>query len=275
MPAPTPWIFTQSRDFPPDASLKLGQILSDPKNPHTQLVFRKGKLIPARIQLNKSCCSNLELERSDELENRFNAWAKVFGRPLGLSGEAKTTNKWEENWTFEELHGEVMPFDYKFGEEALKDDNVKRWIESQFFMAKCWKRLYMVTGVRWAKGAKLQSKRDKTFNYNATVGADLTPKVPLHLAVGAGTEGAEGQKQSFEKASDFVFQYCLYEIKYSGKFKASAHKHGETEADSDDEEPVATPGPTEIESLTFMGFGEAIEAEDIEEESPGLSEHSY
>lgn len=67
---------------------------------------------------------------SEELEGRFNGWASLLGELLGLSANAKATQKWAEGWNFEELHGEIMPFDDACGKKALKDANVVSWIES-------------------------------------------------------------------------------------------------------------------------------------------------
>ena len=252
---PKPWISTRSREYQPGGQLRLGQILVQPNDPRSSRITRQGTLVPDDIQVDRSW-SNSHRELSKDLGGGFKAWANVVEIPLGMSANA--THQSKESWVFEELHGEIMPLNDNYGKEALNDPNVKSWINSQYKVERFFRRLYMVTGIRWGKGVQLKMSNSQQTEGRAGGGVDLTPVgAPGQIKVSVGGKVLQESQESFTKSTDFVFQYALHEINYGATFKAQPYNAGETEADESDEDevPKRSEAP-EIEDLDFKGFGE-------------------
>ncbi|KAE9371037.1 hypothetical protein N431DRAFT_467251 [Stipitochalara longipes BDJ] len=256
------WIYTRARDYRPGGILRLGQILTDPYNPASARISSTAQEIPAHIQVDKSKHLDATLEHSEALEVAFNAWANIYGMPVGLSGKVETKDEMDVKWHFDELRGETMAFDDQYCQEALRDNvNVVSYIERQWSVEKIFKRLYMITGVRTAVGAKMTKTEKHTQEAGGQAKFDGSgANVPLQVGAGLSGKQTSGSKESFEEATDFVYQYQLYQIRYYPHFKPEPFTHGQTEGEEpSSEEPKQQ--PKEIDSLEFKGFGEEFDGD--------------
>jgi hypothetical protein len=92
------------------------------------------------------------------------------------------------------------------------------------------KRLYMITGVRVARGAKLHQKGSESIGGNAGVGVDLGAfgVAPVTVGVGGAGQSTSSENYGFKKSSDFVFAYRVCEIHYGKDVYVKPYNSGET-----------------------------------------------
>jgi hypothetical protein len=110
------------------------------------------------------------------------------------------------------------------------------------------KRLYMCTGVRVARGARLCKRASTEVGGQAKLGVDLTAlaAVPANVGPEIGLSRSTATGTSFEKASDFVYAYRVCEVHYGkdvyvapynkGDTFSSKPEDGDKESSEDDEE---------------------------------------
>jgi hypothetical protein len=71
---------------------------------------------------------------------------------FGFVANAGTSADVASLWHFDKLESELLPFDDKFAKEQLAVENVKSEIKSHWMVTRTFKKLYMVTGIRYAVG---------------------------------------------------------------------------------------------------------------------------
>jgi hypothetical protein len=113
-------------------------------------------------------------------------------------------------------------------QSAISREEVVSQINRSKFNFK--KRLYMVTGVRVARGAKLHQKGSESVGGDAGVGVDLSAfgVAPVTVGVGGARQSTSEENYGFKKSSDFVFAYRVCEIHYGKDVYVKPYNSGET-----------------------------------------------
>lgn len=264
MAPPRSWIYTKSRSHPPNGILRLGQILAEADNPLSAKITTKEMLIPEDILVDNSC-HDYKNKNSAELDIKWKSWIKAHGIPLAGSILGKLSTRNLEDWTVDELHGEVMPLNDAFAQKMLQDENVVSYTNQNRRRFRNTGKLYMVTGIRWAKGGSL--KKSQRTELEGGAAGQAGPAGPLDAGAGAHALYKNENEESITEGTDFVFQYALHELRYGAKYKAKPYRHGDTESADEDLESGSAE-PTDIESLEFRGWN-AVEEAPLEEIAVG------
>jgi len=258
MSPPKQWTFTESMNYTPGGILRLGQILTQARNPAGARITKEGDLVTAGIQIDKSC-HDFRKTQSGELEARWKSWVKLSGIPLAGAIFGSWSRKRLEDWSAEELHGEIMPLDDASAQSMLNDANVISYTRQRrgfFGLGRGTGKLFMVTGIRWAKGGRLNDSEQTGGEGGASVRGNRTQTgaAPLEARGEGGVKYNTQRETAITRATDFVYQYALHELKYGLHYKARPYTYGQTEMDSGDEEAQPNNKPSEIESLEFRGW---------------------
>jgi hypothetical protein len=148
---------------------------------------------------------------------------------------------------------------------AIEREDVVAQINRSKFNFK--KRLYMITGVRVARGAKMHQKGSESIGGNAGVGLDLGAfgVAPVTVGVGGAGQSTSSENYGFKKSSDFVFAYRVCEIHYGKDVYVKPYNSGETfgtndggdgdEPSEDEEEKLQKIVVEDIETSDFAGGG--------------------
>jgi hypothetical protein len=226
-----PWIFTQSCNYTPNGKLSLGQILAVPGNPaHMLQPLGPLPLSPSgpkftyqAIEPEFSKSTNVSVSSSDELTAHFKAWAKLGVIPAQLSAALSTEHLHKREWHFDVLESNIIAPTLEYVKLAMRHGDVPESLSGWKFKH----RVYMVTGIRIASGARMV-RSDASSN---GVQAAAEGTIPDQSASGgASTEVTQKSSDSeeFENATDFVFAYRLNEIRYRGKVTHKPYMGGET-----------------------------------------------
>ncbi|CAM1506096.1 Fc.00g057370.m01.CDS01 [Cosmosporella sp. VM-42] len=128
--------------------------------------------------------------------------------------------------------------------------------------------VYMVTGIKVAKGFKLEGEKGSSKGLEGDVGGELSPEASVGIGAGASTRTSVGDE--FEADGDVIFAYQLMKIKPKGWRKDKTFKMSEyqprqaflsNESMEDDEVEVET-GEVSSEDLEGLRRAQVAESEE-------------
>ena len=239
------WIFTKSTEYRPGGALRVGQILDDAFEPASALHPGGPLPVPEDVSQEDSELSGVGISQASELSAQFGLWADLsgFSTPPGASGDASTRKSHSRDWHFDKILSTIITPSNEYIDASLRHGDVPAKLKNVYLFRK---RLYMITGVRVVRGARMTTSEERSASVNLSVQADASDAgVPVTAGATAGLERKVAEEMSFEEASDFVFAYRLQQIFYYGVNKDPRHKpfkHGETSAAG---RPVETVLPSE------------------------------
>lgn len=220
------WILVKGCEFKPGGIISLGQILTKPFEPSLPLL-PDGPLGIPESGIERSYQASVGLASHTSLAGSFKIWADVSMLPIQgeIGANMRTTNC--VYWHFDRLETEIMVPKLLDIQKAISKEEVVAQIHRKKFDFR--KRLYMVTGVRVARGARLVQSSSKVMGGEAKVGVDLTAFTAAPLSVGPaiGLSTTTKTEYSFNDASDFVYAYRVCEIHYGKDVYAKPYNRGD------------------------------------------------
>lgn len=236
------WILVKSREYRPGGSLSLGQILIKPFEPSLPLIPDSPLHIP-ETAIERSHQVSVDLATSTSVSSGFNIWANVALLPVQPELGANRSKSNDVSWHFERLDTEIMVPRLLDVQAAMSKEEVIAQINRNKFDFK--KRLYMVTGIRIARGAKLSQQMSRAVRGDAKIGVDLTVSSTARVSAGAGEswENTKSTGYSFDGATDFIYAYRVCEIHYGKDVFVQPFSKGDTfGVDLNDEEGLSEDG---------------------------------
>ncbi|KFY29999.1 hypothetical protein V494_08333 [Pseudogymnoascus sp. VKM F-4513 (FW-928)] len=220
------WILVKSSEYRPGGALSLGQILTKPFEPSLPLL-PDGLYLP-ETAVERSHQASVDLTTSTSVANAFNIWAKVVLLPIKPERRANESSLEDVSWHFERLDTEIMVPRLLDVQAAMSTEEVVAQINRNKFDFR--KRLYMVTGVRIARGAKLSQQTSKATGGGVKGGVDFTLSgmVPVSVGAAKGWESTKSTGYSFDAATDFIYAYRLCEIHYGKDVFVKPFNKGDT-----------------------------------------------
>lgn len=243
------WILTKSCDFQPDGSLRLGQILADPKDP-TYILQPTGPLpLHGDLIIDTTSSEDINIAHGSDLSAHFDTWANFLTASNRLELSAK--NSTNVSWHFDELASKTMAPSNRYVEEAMRHGDVPARLREWSFR----KRVYMVTGVRVVMGATTSQRDESASKISASGQASLQHGVDPSVGAKGELSTRSNESTSVGAVSDIVFAYRLQEVKYRGKITHRPYKGGEVAQASD--EPIR-----DVRSEVFIEDFEVVGVDD-------------
>ena len=221
------WILVKGCEFNPGRSLALGQILADPYAPDLSLLPH----VPLPVEskdVEHSYQEGVVKSSSSLLHVSFGVWAEINLLPVtGGVGTAKHIQR-ARSWQFDRLEGQIVVPRLEDVKTALETDSVTEYIGRIKWNFR--KRLYIVTGVRIAHGARLTESVSTGIEGSISAGVDLTALsgAPVTVGVDASLTRGAHASHAFQGSSSFVFAYRLAELWYGKNTHLEPFTSGET-----------------------------------------------
>ncbi|KAH6716523.1 hypothetical protein DL95DRAFT_386890 [Leptodontidium sp. 2 PMI_412] len=226
-------------DIPATSSLvKLGAIIKDPRNPESVLKSSSEVIIPdTAIQHGaKTLWSTTSTEITS---GKLGLWAQCL-QIVGLGGDVSfnALKSVLEEHKFETLDTTYfVPESVEgFLEKRVRDEYTQAYFEATSFR----KPLFMISGIKIARGGVVESELKKEVGAEGKVGADLTAlAVPITIGPELAWQKERSRSVKWAGSTDYVFAYRLVRIKCKkhGEFKVEGYnKGGVFGEDEDDEE---------------------------------------
>ena len=210
-------------DHPPNGLVELGQIITSPKIPSRRL----GIPLPIQnIQTNKK--TNYQECITRARRGELGLWLQFLASIAGVGPDIAV--KWARE------NSDVLEFrelEASFFEP--ENDYIQRSVAASKEIKEHLKKtpgksLYIITGVKVARGAKRIVHANRSGGIEASIALDATPFIgaPIQLGPRFEFENARHEKFRFEGSSDFIFAYRLSRIipKPHGTFETKKHERG-------------------------------------------------
>jgi hypothetical protein len=155
-------------DFPPSGPIQMGSLIADPTKPSRSL--NRGSIIPipATSHLH-STKKDFKLSSSELHSGRIGIWA-TFSQVVGMAGDLSYEQKKDSS---EVYHCASLETDHfvpgdKYIFDSLQNEEVKAYISASW-----WKKpVYMITGLKIAKGFKVTTSERQHRGGNGKAGVD-------------------------------------------------------------------------------------------------------
>jgi hypothetical protein len=278
-------------DYPPNDLVQLGQIVTSPKEPYHGLAAPFTPIPRLQRNTKKNYLDVVAKARKGEVGLWLQFMASIFG--AGADVSASWAHEHAYLLQFRELETLFFEPDEKYLTQSLQNAvEIMQYIKSHPRRS-----VYMVTGLKIARGAACGVKAKQALGLGVKLGADATAftGVPVQGGPAFKTEGEKSEAFYFDGSSDFVFAYRLRRIivTYKGNIKGKSYEKGaETlgnhhEVDEDDdreeneEEEDLHGGNTALdpeisalflEDVDFGTNGVPFEATSVEVKEEGLDE---
>lgn len=272
------YIFTQTREYTPGGTLQLGQVIAHPFEPGHSLLPRGPIPIPSSLIQEETSQESVTATYSHDPVVMFSLWARFTSLPLNSSTGAIFKSSNELSWNFERLSSKVFAPSLDYVTSAMHHGDVLNYIKGKLFKS----RVYMITGVRIAHGAKMVKRKSHSIHTHVGGSVDSDAMTaPASAGWKAGLTPSSSSGESFEKASDFVYAYKLNEINYRGRLSHKPFKKGETSGLGS---PVYEENGSEIPEWMVEDFDvEGLDDEDFDggefefdtQELPKAEHHEY
>jgi hypothetical protein len=229
--------------YPPDCLVLLGQIITSPTQPSARLALPLSPL-PAVQKDIKSNCGEI-ITRSQHGE--IGLWAAFLTSLSSIGGElaATWTLKNKSAMEFAALETHFFEPDDEFLRKSVDSERkIREYIKNHPT-----KSVYMITGIKIARGAKCVSFARQEGGVEAKAGFDGTAAMTIPARGGPKVNvGSSGSEESwFGGSSDFVFAYRLRRIvvTFRGNIKGKNYeRRAETLALGDEDD-----GQEHVDSL--------------------------
>ncbi|EWC48475.1 hypothetical protein DRE_02244 [Drechslerella stenobrocha 248] len=192
-------------DYEPDNNIRLGHVWRDPRDPGS---FIGAPLtLPKDIKVNHTSKGSWTIDLGHESNYRVGLWAKIPLFPVG--GNAGT------HWSKDNSVGYKVPLMDTYSIEPtpayVKDSIAAASAE----ILKSGDNLYMITGVKIARGGTGHDTKSRGFGVDTSIGVDATAVgVPIEVGEDIGFSRSTSSRQEFGSTGDFVFAYRMREIFY-------------------------------------------------------------
>ena len=247
------YFIVPGEDYAPNDLIQLGQIVSDLKLPHRPLSPALQPLPQVRHAW--------KTDHVEEQKRTLSGSTGVFSQALlilggDVSGNFSTATS--DRWVFDRLETEYIEPDEAYVNLNAQVPIVKEYLSKN---GRLGKSVYMITGVKIARGARAVRKEadeiggEAKVSLNAALALGAPVEVGPKLGASIRREGARG----FGGSSDFVFAYRLRKIfvRFSSRIRSKEMTGGKLEghdfdvSDSSAEDEEDEEGSYEIESISL------------------------
>lgn len=263
-------------DYPPSSNISLGRIWTDPSDPGT-CINPDGPLpFPSNMQVQHGHKTDWKNKTGGQHKGLIGIWAR-FLQVVGIDAEANVTwhNSKGDTFEFMKLYTEFIDPTTEYYTQSVLEPSVADYIAETKFR----KSIYMITGVKIARGADVKQESSKEAGTHLKAGIDgTTTAAPVAVGPEVTISSSKSETTSSKGSSDFVFAYRLREIYYSkGKFKHREHNKGALQdvggsSTKGSTEDVSVIPPLEVLGLAgddISGKGSAVSKELATDEDDG------
>ncbi|KAE9961835.1 hypothetical protein EG328_001517 [Venturia inaequalis] len=245
-----------SEDYAPEKLIVLGQIITNLRKPWEKLTGPPPKL---PLDINIAHKDDYERESTKGLSACLGLFANFAAILTGnASTETRATSSQQSSTICKCSKLETMFFepDAEFAKSVVQDPAVKEFLDKNVFTGRS---VYVVTGIKIARGASISKTRQDGFAINASAAISTGAQTSIGPSISIQKTSAE--TETFGNSSDFVYAYRLRKISVNRQGKASSKEvtggelHGYGGSDGEESEEDEEPGEIESADVEGIDFG--------------------
>lgn len=266
------YFLAPSFDYPANGPIALGNIISDPYFPAESLLAGASKVLDGASQEPKLYASTIERWQDIRAAHK-NGRLGVWGRFLETV-DASTEGHWERNtyedYKCDEMQTQIFLPDLAHLQTRVADARVKQVMEMRRGGMGTRRAVYIITGVKIAKGLAIASGASQETGFDIDSNIDVTPlsggAVPLGVGAGANRTAGTQQKTTAKIVGDCTFAYQLCKLRFTGvgnkkALQSDAHRKGAF-CNVDNHEDKGDREPLQLELSENWGGAEIFDVED-------------
>ncbi|KAL1596527.1 hypothetical protein SLS60_009174 [Paraconiothyrium brasiliense] len=205
------YYFAPTWDYPPEGPIKLGNIISSSKKPHRPLA----NLVPVDTDVMTTNKESVTYSKEKMRSRDFSILASFLSF-LGAGADAgiRRGKSNLQNFSFDSVETvQVNPTD-AYLQKCVEDDRVRLFLDNAAIFRK---PIYIITGVKIAKGVRAKSQASTSAGVMLGVQVDGTVLSGGAIPIGGGpsmeTESSQGTTVSWETSQEFVLAYRLSKVR--------------------------------------------------------------
>ena len=252
-------------NFPPGGRIAIGNIIRNPLKPHLFLTRSTNRPQPTTSSLERHWRLSLETATTKTLT----LWG-AFLEKIRLGTTAQQDRLKNGRFTMESLETIYLSEDPSPEEIKARcnDPLVREYMRLDSLLCS---PVYMVTGIKVAKGFKLEGEKSSSASIRFEGGGEVSQEAGIGIKANAATTKRERITDEFESDSDIVFAYQLMKITPKGwrkekRLKTSEYQHrqaflqDEKEAEEEEVEvEIGEVSPDDMEGLKGVQVLDSVE----------------
>ena len=225
------WFLCPTSDFifpPPTGPLRLGSIIRSTSTP--QYPLNIGSVVEIPDAFPPVVESDWTKTVSAEKGLGLGVYAQFLqlatgGLSLGPEMNFENSNRTANTFAFDTVTTLAFEPAQQYVEEAIKAPAVQVWLKQPKQKFALTSELFLVTGMKLVKGAKIKYSTSKSTMVSGNVGVDVAP---LGMTVGPKGHWTSTIDDAMEssRASEFVFAFRVKRLKFGHRLKVEEYNKG-------------------------------------------------
>lgn len=245
------WIYTKTRKFEPNKRLQIGQILAKPFQPEFSLMPTGPLTVPGDVLQDKTEDSNVSRSSSHDLRAMFKFWADLNPLPVGADTDIDVERSNTLSWHFDSLKSTQISPTLQYVQASMEHGDVPAYLKTFHWD----KRVFMVTGVTIAEGARMEKIDMQSAEAYASAKADLSGLGFATAGVAGGLEFKDSSMEKLGKTTDFILAYSLNEVFYR-KITHRPFRKGEVQSIQKEGDKESEDSAREIDGIVVDDIAE-------------------
>lgn len=249
---------------PPTGPLRLGSIIRSTSAP--QYPLNRASIVAVADAFSPVVETDWKKTVSAETGLGLGVYAQFLqlatgGLPLGPEVNAEHSNKTAKMFAFDTVTTLAFEPTLEYVEEAIKAPAVQTWLREPRQKFSLVSELFVVTGIKLVKGAKIKYSTSESTTVHANFGIDVTS-----LGTTIGPKGhwnsMNDDVTEFNRESEFVFAFRVKRLKFGRRLKLGEYNKGAFmtfRGKKDDDECVS------VEDVNGADIGTAEAVPDVTE----------
>lgn len=249
--------------FPPNGRIAIGNIIRNPLKPHLPI----SKADQNKLSINVSTEINFRLSLDTKNNKHLSIWG-AFVEKLSLKNIANRERVKNGQFSITSLDTMYLSEDPTAEEikSRCNQPEVREYMKLDSILCS---PVYMVTGVKIAKGFKFEGQAAVSDGFESNIRTEVAPEV----SAGAGTGSLEQRRvgTGFEADGDILFAYQVMKIKPKGwakekKFATMEYQHYQAFLAAEEKKHKEVEGETEqisLEDLQELPGAQIVEVDGL------------
>ncbi|KAH7188140.1 uncharacterized protein B0J16DRAFT_336491 [Fusarium flagelliforme] len=213
---------------PPTGTLCLGSIIHSTSTP--QYPLNRGCIVPVTDEFPPAEETDWKKTVSNERGQSLGVYAQFLqvatgGLSLGPEVNVEHSNKSESTFAFDRLTTLAFEPTQTYVEESIKAPAVKDWLGQRRQRLSLVNELFMVTGIKIVKGAKIKYTTSKSTTAKGNIGVDV-PALGITFGPKGHWTSSNDETTESNRESEFVFAFCVKRLRFGRRLKLQEYTTG-------------------------------------------------
>jgi hypothetical protein len=152
----------------------------------------------------------------------------TLGSPLEADVKVEHIRATSSVFAFDTVTTFTFEPSQEYVDEAVKAPAVQAWLKQPQQRFSPYVSLYLVTGIKLVKGARIRFSKESETTFSSQIGLDLSALGAPLTTVGPKGDwtSAKAEETEFKRESEFVFAFCVKRLRFGRVVKVAKYNKG-------------------------------------------------